>query len=291
MTDSTLRWFLTGANGMLGSALSSLLQSLGEPHDALGRAGLDITDAEAVLEISGRTEPDVIVNCAAFTKVDDCESYPDLANRVNGTAVGNLVEAANRCGALLVQISTDFVFDGSSRRPYRPEDPVNPISAYGASKLLGETEAARAEKHLIVRTSWVFGAHGPNFVDAIRRQIESGRRELRVVSDQRGRPTATVHLAEAIVALARAAVASPAARGIVHYADAPECTWFDLAVEIARRLDPDVAVQAVTSDAFPRPARRPANSVLSTERYERITGLKARPWSEGLTDYLGNPTA
>lgn len=289
MTTSTpLRWLITGANGMLGSALSSLLSEQKQPITPLARARLDITDAEAVREAVDRERPDIVVNCAAFTKVDDCEAQPELANLVNGTAVGFLADAVNRTGALLVQISTDFVFDGSSTRPYRPDDAVRPLSAYGASKLLGEREAARAEKHLIVRTSWVFGKNGPNFVEAIRRQITSGRRELRVVSDQRGRPTATPHLAAAVVALAQEAASSTGARGIVHYADSPECTWFDLAVQIARRIDPGVAVVPVTSEAFPRPAPRPPYSVLSTERYEEITGKAPRSWEAGLAEYLGS---
>lgn len=279
-----LRFLITGATGMLGTDLTALLRIAGGRLTALGRTELDITERDAVFEIVERERPDVLINCAAFTKVDDCESQPDLANHVNGTAVGHLAEAANRCEALLVQISTDFVFDGSSTRPYQPDDAVNPLSAYGVSKLLGEREAARAEKHLILRTSWVFGKNGPNFVEAIWRQIAAGKRELRVVNDQRGRPTATPHVAEAIAVL----VASADARGIVHYADAPECTWFELAGEIARRVDPEVVVHPVTSDAFPRPAKRPAYSVLSTARYEAITGRAPRSWKEGLAEYLAS---
>ena len=137
-----------------------------------------------------------------------------------------------------------------------------------------------------MRTSWLFGVHGPNFVEAIRNQIRKGTNPLRVVADQRGRPTYTPHLAEAIIRLARLAYDSPVARGIVHYADAGECSWFDFARAIAEESGTDIAVQPVTTADFPRPAKRPAYSVLSTERYERLTGVAPESWRDGLREYL-----
>ncbi|HEY5609945.1 MAG TPA: NAD(P)-dependent oxidoreductase, partial [Thermoanaerobaculia bacterium] len=157
-----MKWLITGANGMVGSALATRLESAGEDVVRASHSDLDITSLAAVRDIVETTRPDAIVNCAAFTQVDDCESREEEATRVNGTAVGHLAGAAN--DALLVQISTDFVFDGAKRTPYVEEDPVAPLSAYGRSKLGGEVEAARAREHLIVRTSWVFGAGGANFV-------------------------------------------------------------------------------------------------------------------------------
>jgi dTDP-4-dehydrorhamnose reductase len=282
-----MRWMVTGAGGMTGSDVVELLEASGEAVVAASKEELDISSPDDVRELAREARPDVILNCAAYTKVDDCEADPALADRINGHAVGNLAEAANIEGALLVQISTDFVFDGETRVPYPVDAPVAPVSAYGRSKLLGEKNAALAGQHLIVRTSWLFGGRGPSFPAAILRQIDAGKRTLRVVNDQKGRPTWTPHLAEALVALARLARADERARGIVHYADAPECTWFDLANEITEMVKPgEVLVEPVTTAEFPRPARRPAYSVLSTERYEALTGRRPAQWIEGLREFL-----
>lgn len=273
-----MKWLITGAGGMLGTDLRDELARRGEPVIALTRSDLDVTDARLVSAAVREHAPDVIVNCAAYTKVDLAESEEGTANAINGSAVELLAAAANEAGALLVQISTDFVFDGSKGEPYEVGDPTGPLSAYGRSKLLGEIAAAHAEKHLIVRTSWLFGVHGPNFVEAIRNQVRKGVESLRVVNDQRGRPTYTPHLARAIVRLA-----SQSARGVVHYADAEECTWYDFACAIA----PGFPIQPVSSEEFPRPARRPAYSVLSTARYEELTGVGPESWRDGLREYLG----
>jgi dTDP-4-dehydrorhamnose reductase len=271
-----VKWLITGAAGMVGTDLRDELAGRGEAVAALSRTDLDITDSRAVNACIVEHAPDVIVNCAAYTKVDQAESEESAANAINGSSVELLACAANQVNALLVQISTDFVFDGTKTSPYEVTDATNPLSAYGRSKLLGEVAAKHAERHLVVRTSWLFGVHGHNFVEAIRNQVRKGN-PLRVVSDQRGKPTYTPHLANAIIRLAVADV-----RGIVHYADEDECSWFDFAVAIAG----DYPVAPVTSDEFPRPAKRPAYSVLSTERYERITGVAPESWREGLRDYL-----
>ncbi len=264
---------------MLGTDLRDELAARGEPVIALSRRDLDVTDSRLVSAAVAEHAPDVIVNCAAYTKVDLAESEEAAANEINGSAVELIADAANEAGALLVQVSTDFVFDGAKREPYEVEDSTNPVSAYGRSKLLGEVAARHAEKHLIVRTSWLFGVHGPNFVEAIRNQIRKGVETLRVVDDQRGRPTYTPHLARAIVRLA-----SRKTQGIVHYADADECSWYDFACAIAEGSG--VAVRPVSSDEFPRPAKRPAYSVLSTAAYERLTGVTPDSWREGLREYL-----
>jgi dTDP-4-dehydrorhamnose reductase len=279
----TFRWLVTGAGGMAGHDVCAALESRGETVLPLTKSDLDITDAGAVREAVRRARPDIIVNCAAYTKVDDAEANEHLATAINGSAVEFLAEAANDAGALLVQLSTDFVFDGSKRTLYEVNDSPAPLSAYGRSKLAGEQAATIARKHIVLRTAWLFGVHGPNFVEAIRNQIRKGTNPLRVVNDQRGRPTFTPHLADAIVRLAKRALSDENARGIVHYADEPECTWFDFARAI---VSDKVMVLPVSSDAFPRPAIRPAYSVLSTERYERITGLKPERWEEGLREYL-----
>jgi dTDP-4-dehydrorhamnose reductase len=282
----TLRWLVTGAGGMVGHDVCAALESCDENVVPLTKADLDITDAPAVRDAVRRVKPDVIVNCAAYTKVDDAEVNEHLATAINGSAVEFLADAANAAGALLVQLSTDFVFDGAKRTPYEVNDPPSPLSAYGRSKLVGERAARGAQKHVILRTAWLFCAHGPNFVEAIRNQIRKGTNPLSVVNDQRGRPTYTPHLADAIVRMARLAHDDADARGIVHYADGPECSWFDFARAIVASSGADAAVVPVTSKEFPRPAIRPAYSVLSTERYERITGVSPESWEEGLREYV-----
>jgi dTDP-4-dehydrorhamnose reductase len=281
-----LKWLITGAGGMVGHDLRDALIARDEDFVALTRADLDITDSSRVNAVIDEHAPSIIVNCAAYTEVDQAEVEENVANAINGSSVELLAAAANTAGALLVHISSDFVFDGSSRVPYDVTDATAPLSAYGRSKLLGEFAVTHAAKHLIVRSSWLFGVHGPNFVEAIRKQIRMGTNPLRVVSDQRGRPTYTPHLAEAILRLARLAYESPDARGIVHYADADECSWFDFACAIAAESGSNVTIRPVTTDEFPRPAKRPAYSVLSTERYERLTGIAPSSWREGLREYL-----
>lgn len=272
---------------MVGTDLRDELLARGEDVVALTRDDLDVTDSRSVDSVIAAHAPDVIVNCAAYTKVDQAEAEEHAANALNGSAVELLASAANATGALLVHLSSDFVFDGRKRAPYEVTDATSPLSAYGRSKLLGELAATHAEKHLIVRTSWLFGVHGPNFVEAIRNQIRKGTNPLRVVEDQRGRPTYTPHLARAIIRLATQACQSDVARGIVHYADAGECSWYDFARAIAEECGAGTTVKPVSTDEFPRPAKRPAYSVLSTERYERLTGVTPDSWREGLREYLG----
>jgi dTDP-4-dehydrorhamnose reductase len=271
---------------MVGRDLCDALTARGEEVVALTRNDLDITDSRCVNAAVADHAPAVIVNCAAYTKVDQAESEESVANAINGSAVELLASAANTTDTLLVHLSSDFVFDGAGHVPYEVNEQTRPLSSYGRSKLLGELAATHAKKHLILRTSWLFGVHGPNFVEAIRNQIRKGTNPLRVVADQRGRPTYTPHLADAIIRLAHVAHQSDVARGIVHYADAEECSWFDFATAIVEESGADTTVQPVTTDEFPRPARRPAYSVLSTERYERLTGVAPASWREGLNEYL-----
>lgn len=275
------RWLITGGGGMVATDLRDALEQRNESVIALAKSDLDVTNFDALKAAVREHRPSVIINCAAFTRVDDAEKNENVANAINGSAVEFLARAAG--DALLVHISTDFVFDGEKRSPYEINDATRPLSAYGRSKLLGEQAASHAAKHLIVRTAWLFGVHGPNFVEAIRNQIRKGTNPLRVVNDQRGRPTYTPHLADAIIRLV-----TNGATGIVHYADEPECTWYELACAIAEESRSDVKVVPVTSGEFPRPAKRPAYSVLSTERYERITGVKPASWREGLEHYLSS---
>jgi len=276
-----VKWLITGAAGMVGSDLQRALTLRGEEVVALTKSDLDITDSRRVNAVIGDAQPSVMVNCAGYTRVDDAESNERLANAINGSSVELLAQAANSVQALLVHISTDFVFDGRKRSPYEINDATAALSAYARSKLLGELAATHAEKYVVVRTSWLFGRNGPNFVEAIRMQVRTGTNPLRVVNDQRGRPTYTPHLAEAILR-----VVNLDARGTIHYADEPESTWYDFACAIVEELGADVTVKPVSTDEFPRPATRPAYSVLSTERYERLTGVRPESWREGLREYL-----
>ena len=276
-----MKWLITGAAGMVGTDLQKALAIRGEDFLPLTRSDLDITDSRAVTNAVVEARPSIIVNCAGYTKVDAAETNERLANAINGSSVELIAQAANEVDALLVHISSDFVFDGRKQVPYEINDATAPLSIYGRGKLLGEHAATHARRHAIVRTSWLFGVNGPNFVEAIRNQIQKGTNPLRVVNDQRGRPTYTPHLADAIIRLANLD-----ARGMLHYADEPECTWYDFASAIVEELGASVDVQPVSTEDFPRPAVRPAYSVLSTDRYERLTGVTPESWREGLRAYL-----
>lgn len=286
------RYLVTGAGGMIGSALCEALRGNGFDLIAVGHSELDVVKREDVVDLLGMVRPDVVINCAAYTNVDGCEDNRELAMSVNGTAVRALAEETSRWNGLFVQFSTDFVFDGRSDAPYEFTDTPAPLSVYGESKLEGERAAAEADRHLILRTSWVFGRGGRNFVEAIIGQLESGKDELRVVDDQRGRPTWVPHLVEATTALIEATLADPSISGTFHYADAPACSWYEFAeaivseLEARGELEREIDLLPVTSQAFPRPARRPKSSVLSTARWEEITGRAPESWRVGLADYL-----
>ena len=278
----TSRWLITGGSGMVATDLRHELEWRDVEVVSVAKKDLDVTDHEAISAFVHEARPSVIVNCAAYTRVDDAEANEPVATAINGSAVEFLADAADAVDALLIQLSTDFVFDGRKRVPYEVNDPTAPLSAYGRSKLVGEHAARSARKHLILRTAWLFGTHGHNFVEAIRNQVKKGTNPLRVVNDQRGRPTYTPHLAHAIIRLAQ----NEHARGVVHYADEDECTWFDFARGIVDALGAPVEVVPVTTAEFVRPAPRPAYSVLSTERYERLTGVRPESWRDGLHEYL-----
>jgi dTDP-4-dehydrorhamnose reductase len=280
---SRRRALVTGASGMLGSDLSIRLSVAGYEVYPPPKADLDIADEAAVQRTIRQIRPDVVVNCAAFTKVDACETDP-RAVEVNARAVGYLADACGHFSAQLVQISTDFVFDGSKRAPYVEDDPTAPLSAYGRTKRDGEEEALRLPSSLVVRASWLFGRSGWNFVEAILKQVEDGKPRLSVVADQIGRPTATPDLSEAIAALLEAG-----ATGVYHFANRGEASWHDFAREILWLSGRgDVPVDAVTSAQIARPAPRPAYSVLDTGKYERLTGRPIRSFRDPLAEYIAS---
>jgi dTDP-4-dehydrorhamnose reductase len=228
--------------------------------------------------------PTTVINCAAFTAVDDCESNEELALAVNATAVGHLAAACQKTGARLVHISTDYVFSGDGKVPYTEDSPVAPKSAYGRTKLRGEELARMAGKHLVVRTAWLYGHGSRNFVEAIRSQIDNGADTLKVVADQTGCPTYCDDLADALLDLADAG-----AHGTVHAVNAGHTTWHGFAEEIVSCLGADTVVRPVTTAEFPRPADRPAYSVLDISLLEGILGRSMPPWAEALARYLERP--
>jgi len=266
---------------MLGTDVQAAAIAAGDEVVALSRADLDITDAAAVREAVTESRPEVIVNGAAYTKVDAAESDPDAAAAVNATGAGNLAEAAAAAGAWLVHVSTDYVFDGSKTTgPYVESDPTNPRSIYGSTKLLGERaiQIAAPDSHTIVRSSWLFGNHGPCFPATMLR-LAKERDTLSVVSDQRGCPTFTPDLAQALLTVARERVL-----GTLHVAGGGECSWFEFASEILSRAGANTRVHPITTAEYPTPAQRPAYSVLRSERGDEVPVL--RDWHEGLDDYL-----
>jgi dTDP-4-dehydrorhamnose reductase len=270
---------VTGANGQLGRAMRRHLAG----HDvvATGRQDLDVTDPEAVREAVGGWRPGVVVNCAAFTDVDGAERHPEQAARVNGEAVRHLALACREVGAALVQVSTDYIFDGRTDRPYRVDDPPNPLNVYGASKLQGERHAlALLPEAYVVRTSWLYGVGGRNFVETMLR-LGRERAEIRVVTDQRGAPTFADDVARAIADLI-----ATGRYGVYHVTNQGATTWFEFARHIFAAAGMRVDVVPTTSAAFGRPARRPANSVLDPHPLEETIGYLLPRWEDGLARYL-----
>jgi dTDP-4-dehydrorhamnose reductase len=270
------RYLVTGAGGMLGADLARALE--GRDATLLARADLDVTDAAAVdAAVAGH---DVVINAAAYTKVDDAETHEDEATLINGTAAGILAEAAARHGARIVQVSTDYVFDGTATSPYPEDAPRNPVSAYGRSKAVGEELVERAHPggHYIVRTAWLYGGGGPNFAKTMLR-LAADRDTIGVVTDQVGQPTWTGDLAERIISL----LDSDAPAGIYHGTNSGEGSWFDFAraVLATQGLDPE-RITPTDSSAFVRPAPRPAYSVLGHDRWS-LAGLPPlRDWRDSL---------
>ena len=272
-----MRWLITGAGGMLGQDLVAALAAAGETDVvATTRGDLDITDPVAVRDATGGV--DRVLNAAAWTDVDGAETAEEAATAINGHGVATLAAAA---GKRLITISTDYVFPGDATSPYAEEDPRQPLNAYGRSKALGE-QAALAAGGFVVRTAWLYGAHGPNFVTTMLR-LAGQRDTLDVVDDQQGPPTWSAALAGQLVALAR----SGAEPGIYHGTAAGSTTWFGLARAVFAEAGLDPArVRPTTSDKFVRPARRPAYSVLGHDRWAG-TGVAPLPdWREMLVSAM-----
>jgi len=284
-----MRILVAGAQGQLAQALAQAARGrAGLALTAFGRPRLDLADPSTIAPALAREEPDLVVNAAAYTAVDKAESDAEAAFAVNAAGAGALAAAAAAAGCPIVHVSTDYVFDGRKPEPYLETDAPNPLGVYGASKLAGEAAVAAANpRHLILRTAWVFAAHGHNFVRTMLR-LARERPRLTVVADQQGSPTYAPHLAEAILAVAArlGEAAGPPRWGVYHAAAAGDTTWAGFAQAIvaagARLGVPQVPVVAISTAEYPTPARRPANSRLDCGKLARTFGVRLPPWQQGL---------
>jgi len=287
------RWLVTGAAGMLGRDLTDLLRARGEDFTPLARADLDITDPAAVAKAVSAVKPDVVVNCAAWTAVDAAEEHEEEALAVNGRGPANLAAACAEAGAFLVHPSTDYVFDGHATTPYAEDAPTDPAAAYGRTKLAGEraVRAALPDGSYIVRTAWLYGAHGKNFVKTMLRLAGNGTAPG-VVADQHGQPTWTADVAAQITAL----IDQSAPPGTYHATSSGQTTWFGFAEEIFTRYtaqDQDrnknehpervrLTPRPITTADYPTPAKRPAYSVLAHGSWHAAGIAPISDWKDAL---------
>ncbi|HEX2730205.1 MAG TPA: dTDP-4-dehydrorhamnose reductase [Polyangiaceae bacterium] len=272
------RVLILGGAGMLASAWQRVLTARGIEHDLWARSDFDLTNPEHGKKITA--DWDLVVNCAAYTKVDLAEQEVSAAMQANGTAVGELAQRVRTLGSRLVHYSTDYVFDGRATSPYPVDAPIAPQSVYGRSKALGEQLVRDSgAASLILRTSWLYAPWGANFVRTIAGLLRT-KPELKVVHDQRGRPSSCVQLAERSLGLVERGL-----NGTYHVTDAGECTWYEFAVAIRDTLGLQTPVHPVTTSEFPRPAPRPAYSVLDTSKTDAALG-PAREWRSELEQVL-----
>jgi dTDP-4-dehydrorhamnose reductase len=279
-----MKLLLTGAGGQLGKEIIQMVQAMDDVHLVpFTRQQLDVTNRDAVLDAVKLTLPDIILHTAAYTQVDQAESDAENAFRVNANGSKYLAEAASQLNAKICFVSTDYVFNGEFNRPYREDDPISPLCVYGQSKALGERYIRQlCDRHFIVRTSWLYGAHGSNFVHTmIRLGKDPNIDVVKVVHDQTGCPTWTLDLAQFLVQLI-----SSDTYGTYHAPNTGMTTWYEFAKEIFRLTGIKKQVIPVTTAEFPRPARRPEYSVLSSERMKQC-GFEPLPhWEKALANYL-----
>ena len=288
-----MKILMLGKTGQVGGALTPLLRQLaGSSADeavvTLGRADVDLSDAAALAQAVQRVQPSLIVNAAAHTAVDRAETESDAAFAINAVAPGVLAAQAAKLNALLVHYSTDYVFDGSQRTPYRESDPTHPLGVYGESKLAGE-QAVEASgcRHLLLRTSWVYDSTGRNFLTTMLR-LAKQHGKLRVVGDQHGSPTSAALIAEATVHLIRCALDQPdLAGGLYHLTAQGQTTWQGFAQAIMRKAGLDVPIEAITTADYPTPAKRPAYSVLNCGKLQTQFNYRLPDWQQALDALTG----
>ncbi|MED4281714.1 dTDP-4-dehydrorhamnose reductase [Priestia megaterium] len=274
---------ITGANGQLGKELVELFTEKGFEVYGFGRDKMDITNQVQVQEIIGAVKPNIVIHSAAHTKVDLAEAEPDQAFSINAYGTRNVAVAAEAVGAKLVYVSTDYVFDGTNDEPYNEFSPTSPLGVYGKSKLAGEQFVRDLHsKFFIVRTSWVYGKYGANFVKTMLKLGEE-RKELSVVADQIGCPTYTLDLAHAILELV-----DTQKYGVYHISNSGSCSWYEFAKEIFKVSNMEVQVNPCTTADFPRPASRPANSVFEHMSIKLNNFTSVRHWREALSSFLKN---
>jgi dTDP-4-dehydrorhamnose reductase len=286
-----MKLLMLGAGGQVGRELCRLAWPAGCELAAFGHDGVDITQREAVFAAVARERPDIVINAAAYTAVDRAETEREAAWAGNCAGPANLAAACCVAGIPLIHISTDYVFDGSKTGPYREDDPVKPLGVYGESKEAGERAVREAlTRHVILRTAWVYSAHGNNFVKTMLR-LAGDRPVLRVVADQIGSPTSAADIAAAIGTIVQRLGAGNTDWGTYHFAGARAVTWHGFAEAIfelaAPWRGPPPTVEAITTADYPTPARRPANSVLDCTRIGEAFGILPRPWREALADVIG----
>ncbi len=275
-----IKILLTGSKGMLAHAF---LKKKPENWNILATDidELDITQPGHVEKVVQAFQPDIIINCAAYTRVDDCEKEKELPFAINATGAGHLAESANKIGTKLIHFSTDYIFDGTKKSPYLEDDSPHPINVYGMSKLEGEQNIRKqTDNHLIIRTQWLYGDGGNHFVKTILK-LSMERDSIKVVKDQIGSPTWTEDLANATIELIKMKCI-----GTYHVVNSGECSWYDFACQITKDAGFNIRVIPCTSAEFPRPAKRPAYSVLSTKKVEAVLGKHLPTWQTALKHQL-----
>ncbi|WP_455376242.1 dTDP-4-dehydrorhamnose reductase [Kaarinaea lacus] len=292
-----MKILITGADGQVGREFPDCAKAIGDSVEILnlGRQQLDITQKGNVEQAIESIMPTVVVNAAAYTAVDKAEEQVEIAYAVNRDGPGNLAEVCATKNIPLIQISTDYVFDGGKSGPYLETDLVNPMSVYGKSKLEGEQRVQRAlDKHIILRTSWVFGAHGKNFVYTIVR-LAKEKQELRVVNDQLGCPTSAASIAAAIISICKSISSNREIDwGVYHYCGLPETNWFEFCKAIIENTKQSQSyavknIQPVATSEYPTAAVRPQNSVLCCDKIYQQFGIKQQRWIDGLQDMIKHP--
>lgn len=276
---------LFGASGQVGNALQERLAAAGVEFVAPPRDAADLTNASSLRKVIAAAEPHVIINAAAYTAVDRAESEPDMAHAANAAAPGVIAEEARRLGALLVHYSTDYVFNGRARAPYRESDPVDPVNVYGRTKLAGERSVIDSgARHLVLRVAWVYSARGRNFYRTVLRLAGEGK-PLRVVDDQIGVPTSATAIAQVTIGALNQGL-----EGLYHYAPAGETSWFGFARAIVTSKDLGVPVEPITTADYPTPAQRPPYSVLCADALRHHLPDIGRPWQELLEAEVARDT-
>jgi dTDP-4-dehydrorhamnose reductase len=281
---SSSKILVTGSNGQLGSELKELSSSYPQFQFLFfDREQLPVNNPTKVQDVIAENQPAYLVNCAAYTAVDKAETEMDLANEINGAAVGILASATKRSGAKFIHISTDYVFKGNASEPLREDDKVDPLNAYGASKLLGEQLAIRQNPaSIIIRTSWVYSFYGKNFVKTMMRLMNE-KESIGVVKDQIGSPTYAADLAQAILQIISSGKWVP---GIYNFSNEGVISWFDFANEIKRQINSTCVVNSLSTEQFPTPAKRPKYSVLDKTKIQQTFSVQLRDWKESLKECI-----